>query len=163
MWQYSLWRSSFKKRQNWLDKVKVRVSVKTSRFKRRLQLQANEEDLVRQSKRNCIKSHRQVFRSIKPIMSLTCLPNPKVIDSSAIFDQACFFGFDLDTVAGIRQYPLSFSLLERFQQPSTAQPLRENFKITFKSVLAHIRFVLMLVHHFAKPHDVTSLLKWVCT
>ena len=35
--------------------------------------------------------------------------------------KACFLGFDLDTIARIRQYPLSFSLLERFEQPSTAQ------------------------------------------
>ena len=33
--------------------------------------------------------------------------------------------------------------------------LRENLKITFKSVLGHIRFVLMLVLHFAKSRDVT--------
>ena len=32
------------------------------------------------------------------------LPNSKVIASSAMFDQACFLGFDLDTIAGIRQY-----------------------------------------------------------
>ena len=40
-----------------------------------------------------------------------------------MFDQACFLGFDLDTIAGIRQYPLSVSLLERFEQPSIAQML----------------------------------------
>ena len=37
----------------------------------------------------------------------------------------------------------------------------ENFKITFNFILGHIRFVLMLVLHFAKSRDVTSLLKWV--
>ena len=41
--------------------------------------------------------------------------------------------------------------------------LSENFKITFNLVLGHIRFVLMLVLHFAKSRDVTSLLKWVYT
>ena len=39
--------------------------------------------------------------------------------------------------------------------------LRENFKITFKSVLGHIQFVLMLVLHFAESCDVASLLKWL--
>ena len=47
------------------------------------------------------------------------------------------------------------------QAPHKSSLLRENFKITFKSVLGHIRFVLMLVLHFAKSRDVTSLLKWV--
>ena len=42
--------------------------------------------------------------------------------------KACFLGFHLDTIAGIRQYPLSFSVLERFEQPSTAQ----KFTITRK-------------------------------
>ena len=49
------------------------------------------------------------------------------------------------------------------QAPHKSSLLRENFKITFKSVLGHIRFVLMLVLHFAKSRDVTSLLKWVYT
>ena len=47
------------------------------------------------------------------------------------------------------------------QAPHKSSLLRENFKITFKSVLGHIRFVLMLVPHSAKSRDVTSLLKWV--
>ena len=47
------------------------------------------------------------------------------------------------------------------QAPHKSSLLRENFKITFKSVLGHIQFVLMLVLHFAKSRDVTSLLKWV--
>ena len=42
--------------------------------------------------------------------------------------KACFLGFHLDTIAGIRQYPLCFSVLERFEQPSTAQ----KFTITRK-------------------------------
>ena len=74
--------------------------------------------------------------------------------------KACFLGFHLDTIAGIRQYPLSFSVLERFEQPSTAQ----RFTITRKlqdylqiGPRTHIiRFVLMLVLHFAKSRDVTS-------
>ena len=49
------------------------------------------------------------------------------------------------------------------QAPHKSSLLRENFKITFKSVLGHIRFVLMLVLHVAKSRDVTSLLKWVYT
>ena len=49
------------------------------------------------------------------------------------------------------------------QAPHKSSPLRENFKITFNSVLGHThtRFVLMLVLQFAKSRDVTSLLKWV--
>ena len=49
------------------------------------------------------------------------------------------------------------------QAPHKSPLLRENFKITFKLVLGHIRFVLMLVLHSAKSRDVTSLLKWVYT
>ena len=69
----------------------------------------------------------------------------------------------LDTIAGIRQYPSSFAVVERFEQPSTAQKfaITRNVEISFKSVLGHIRFVLTLVLHFAKSRDVTSLLKWV--
>ena len=47
------------------------------------------------------------------------------------------------------------------QAPHKSSPLRENFKITFKSVLGHVRFVLMLVLQLAKSCDVTSLLKRV--
>ena len=47
------------------------------------------------------------------------------------------------------------------QAPHKSSLLRENFKITFRSVLGHIRFVLMLVLHSAKSRDVTSLLKWI--
>ena len=45
--------------------------------------------------------------------------------------------------------------------PHKSSPFSENFKITFNLVLGHIRSVLMLVLHFAKSRDVTSLLKWV--
>ena len=44
--------------------------------------------------------------------------------------------------------------------PHKNSPLRENFKVTFKSVLGHIRLVLMLVLQVGKSPDVTSLLKW---
>ena len=47
------------------------------------------------------------------------------------------------------------------QAPHKSSPLSKNFKITFNLVLGHIRFVLILVLHFAKSRDVTSLLKWV--
>ena len=43
--------------------------------------------------------------------------------------KACFLGFDLDTIAGIRQYPLSFSLFERFEQSSTAQKFTIAWKL----------------------------------
>ena len=49
----------------------------------------------------------------------------------------------------------------RSEAPHKSLPLNENFKITFNFVLEHIRFVLMLVLHFAKSRDETSLLKWV--
>ena len=49
----------------------------------------------------------------------------------------------------------------RSQAPHKSSPLSENFKITFNFILGHIRFVLMLVLHFVKSRDVTSLLKWV--
>ena len=46
------------------------------------------------------------------------------------------------------------------QTPHKSSTLRGNFKITFKSVLGHMRFVLMFVLQFARSRDVTSLLKW---
>ena len=46
------------------------------------------------------------------------------------------------------------------QTPHKSSTLRENFKVTFKFVLGHMRLVLMLVLQFGKSPDVTSLLKW---
>ena len=77
--------------------------------------------------------------------------------------KACILGFNLDTIKGIQRYPLSLSLFEWFEQPSTAQKftISDNFKMTFKSVLKHILFALILVLQFAKSCNVTTLLKWV--
>ena len=80
--------------------------------------------------------------------------------------KACFLGFDLDTIAVILYNILCPSLCWNDlsgQAPHKSSPLSENFKITFDFGFGfgHIRFVLMLVLHFAKSRDVTSLVKWV--
>ena len=75
--------------------------------------------------------------------------------------KACFLGFDLDTIAEYDNIlcPSLCSNDLSSQAPHKSSPLRENLKISFKSVLGLIRFVLMLVLQFAKSRDVTSLLK----
>ena len=79
--------------------------------------------------------------------------------------KACFLGFDLDTIAGIRQYPLSFSLLERFEQPSTAQKFTIEQKLQDYLQLGPRtrRICFDACPPLRKMTCVTSLLKWVYT
>ena len=80
-----------------------------------------------------------------------------VLRSSVVEVTSCVY-----TKAILKQHSYQSLFTEvRTSPDNRGSTVRKNFKITFKSVLRHIRFVLMLVLHFTKSRDVTSLLKWV--
>ena len=78
--------------------------------------------------------------------------------------KALFLAFDLVIIAGLRKKLLSFSLLERFEQPNTAQKFTISRK---KPRINSLQFkkcgtcLQLLVYQFARSRVVTSYLKWV--